>query len=596
MPRRLQDKIHSEKRMDLEKYYEIDEESSIAGFEIWSGYGEQIFNSLLSGSSEQDFDNHLIREYNLKMERMSATPYFFTPYDAGYRFAGLDPDAKAYIEEIQDAGASTNFIQKNAVNNFCHKAKQDGSWNKISRLFLPIWQNEAANKICLKTLNTGAFLGGTRFHEKGHVRFTGGSNGAYFDAGASLSGTISNTSGAFSIFHINRQFNINAFMYLYGAHHGFLGGGRIYNYYYDSSKSQNIVFNSNVFSTKSLNNLGLTTYIRPLTNQGFLLQQNDNQSESKAKNLRRFNLNDAMPSSNLYFGTVNYLDNPHPNRFSGSFGAFGWGEPMNLPEALKFNSNLIELWKGCNDQDNIVISSSTPAFLPYERAYIHSQIESGDYFYMGLQTTTDYAKTIWWDNSSTIDSATDYSNINFSKQKTSEDLISVISIYPSDDEGEDVEDSHITHIKLSSPTNKVMLVDFSKLSQLEFVDLSQNENLSQSILDTENFHPNALNTLTGIDLSYCDFYDLDFALFTGLHYLNVSNNTNLTNISASGLALNSNENNLSFCNLDDQALNYFFSGLAPTQVSGVLIVNDNPGSLTCDIPIATGKGYIVIVE
>lgn len=53
--------------------------------------------------------------------------------------------------------------------------------------------------------------------------------------------------------------------------------------------------------------------------------------------------------------------------------------------------------------------------------------------------------------------------------------------------------------------------------------------------------------------------------------------------------------NFSYNNLSAAALNQLFTDLAPTE-TGVLLVNDNPGSATCDPTIATAKGYIVVTS
>jgi hypothetical protein len=74
MPRHLQSIIHSEK--------------SHSG-SIWSGYNQEIIDLWNSSSAHADFNDHLIREYNRKIDLFNQpTGLFFAPYDAGYRFIG----------------------------------------------------------------------------------------------------------------------------------------------------------------------------------------------------------------------------------------------------------------------------------------------------------------------------------------------------------------------------------------------------------------------------------------------------------------------------------------------------------------------------
>lgn len=73
MPRRLQDKIHSEK-------------STTTG--VWFDYRSGIIDVCTGNSLTEDINDHLIREYNRKVENLDLTGYSFVTYDAGYRFLG----------------------------------------------------------------------------------------------------------------------------------------------------------------------------------------------------------------------------------------------------------------------------------------------------------------------------------------------------------------------------------------------------------------------------------------------------------------------------------------------------------------------------
>jgi len=72
MPRRLQSKIHSEK-------------STVA--QIWTDYKQQIIDLSNASQSKADFNDHLIREFNRKINRFNkSSDLFITPFDAGFRF------------------------------------------------------------------------------------------------------------------------------------------------------------------------------------------------------------------------------------------------------------------------------------------------------------------------------------------------------------------------------------------------------------------------------------------------------------------------------------------------------------------------------
>jgi len=73
-PRNLQSEIHS---------------SYITGSGVWSDYRSQIKTMYDSSSSKEDFNDHLIREYNRKIDRLNQpSGLYITPFDGGFRFIG----------------------------------------------------------------------------------------------------------------------------------------------------------------------------------------------------------------------------------------------------------------------------------------------------------------------------------------------------------------------------------------------------------------------------------------------------------------------------------------------------------------------------
>jgi hypothetical protein len=74
MPRNLQTEIHSD---------------YTTGLATWSGYRGEIKSLYDAATSKEDFNDHLIREYNKKIERLNQpTGLYVSPFDAGRRFTG----------------------------------------------------------------------------------------------------------------------------------------------------------------------------------------------------------------------------------------------------------------------------------------------------------------------------------------------------------------------------------------------------------------------------------------------------------------------------------------------------------------------------
>ena len=74
MPRHLQSQIHSDF-------------SRVSG--TWTGYRAQITGLWGSTINQDDFNNHLIREYNRKIRNLNMpTSIYITPYNAGYSYTG----------------------------------------------------------------------------------------------------------------------------------------------------------------------------------------------------------------------------------------------------------------------------------------------------------------------------------------------------------------------------------------------------------------------------------------------------------------------------------------------------------------------------
>lgn len=116
----------------------------------------------------------------------------------GGMVAGLDPDAKAYINAVIATGISVTSTQRNAINNFVKLEKTTSRWTLHKRLYLPIWGIASANAICLRTGLSGTFVNSPT---QGAGFVQGNGSTSYFDTGISPSsaGFTSTNGSMFSL-------------------------------------------------------------------------------------------------------------------------------------------------------------------------------------------------------------------------------------------------------------------------------------------------------------------------------------------------------------------------------------------------------------
>jgi hypothetical protein len=100
----------------------------------------------------------------------------------GGMVAGLDPDAKSYINAVVATGATVTQTQKNAINAFIESEKAASRYSSIKRLYLPIWGAAAANAIDMITRASGTFVNSPT-HGSGFVK--GNGTTSYFTINAS---------------------------------------------------------------------------------------------------------------------------------------------------------------------------------------------------------------------------------------------------------------------------------------------------------------------------------------------------------------------------------------------------------------------------
>lgn len=101
----------------------------------------------------------------------------------GGMVAGLDPDAKAYVNAVIATGISVTSTQRNAINDFIKAEKDASRYASIKRLYLPIWGTAAANAIDMVTRASGTFINSPT-HGAGFVQGNGLTS--YFNTNATV--------------------------------------------------------------------------------------------------------------------------------------------------------------------------------------------------------------------------------------------------------------------------------------------------------------------------------------------------------------------------------------------------------------------------
>jgi|694.fasta_scaffold62437_5 hypothetical protein len=112
----------------------------------------------------------------------------------GGMVAGLDPDAKSYINAVAATGVTVTQTQKNAINAFVESEKAASRWTLHKRLYLPIWSLASANAIDMVTRASGTFVGSVT-HASGYIQGNGSTG--YFNTNvtpSALSQTLSSAS------------------------------------------------------------------------------------------------------------------------------------------------------------------------------------------------------------------------------------------------------------------------------------------------------------------------------------------------------------------------------------------------------------------
>jgi len=263
-------------------------------------------------------------------------------YSLSYRLGGfspgLDPDAKAYINAVVSDGATVSDDQKEAINTFYKTGKSEGWYSKIKRLYLPIWDIEAANANCMVSATSGSFSDSGVTHELGYVKGDGEAGSFLVDSSGALGDSgVSNG-------------NAHLMVLVYVAETA--GGSSKQNGVADSGTGRTqIQVNTSGFigylpnSTTTATNLETTARgIVLLTSSSTSLRQLHVRNASAMDTVdNTSSVATALPNVRPAFmarntnGTINNWNN-------AGYGAFGYGLDLN---ASQYTLALKNLWEDC---------------------------------------------------------------------------------------------------------------------------------------------------------------------------------------------------------------------------------------------------------
>jgi len=245
-----------------------------------------------------------------------------------------DANAMAYVAAVATAGATVTNGQRTAINTFISGEKTAGRWDKIKRLYFPVWGVTAANAICMKSLTSGTFSGGITHAAKGvyAAGFAGNMN-ANTNLGAL---GVTNTSYHFALlmpdgseenysipFSVNNTANLNS----------------IYPIWSDGFSSLRIM--EKIFSGGFLTNL---PSIMTTGNDSFAgnLYFKERLSGSTGEEIIAGSVTLPFPSANLF---IIGLDNVSYGSMNHPIGAFSASTELSSAQDTAYTTALKTLWE-----------------------------------------------------------------------------------------------------------------------------------------------------------------------------------------------------------------------------------------------------------
>lgn len=321
-PRNLQSKIHSD--------YSAESAN-------WSEYRGLIKDLYDASIAKADFNDHLIREFNRRINRLNlSSDLQIAPFDSGFRFTGTsitsasDPSAQAYVDAITAAGATVTSAQFSAIEAFIVEEKAASRWDLHKRIYLPIWGLAAANAICMKSLTSGTFVSTIDYLSGGIASIDG-----YMDLNANFADLgISFNSYHFAVLYPLLSNNEN-----FEAPFGTIADA--YFLYSDGSFSAsigNVSINSFGFELQPLGILSMggnqnSRYVKRRNSTGVDVQNNSQ------------TITTSPSSDNLYFLARNNYGSSADATCQEIIGAFTISSEMTSSQDTSYTQNLKVLWE-----------------------------------------------------------------------------------------------------------------------------------------------------------------------------------------------------------------------------------------------------------
>ena len=264
----------------------------------------------------------------------------------GSQSAGIDPDAKAYINTIVSAGATVTSTQRNAINTFYKTGKSDGWYSQLKRLYFPIWASASPNAIDMISTLSGSFVGGVTY-ASGYVNGNGATGYFTFDLTPSALGLTTSSGSIYCLVTGTSAINgSNTLMAVQDSSNSsrlwLTSGGsnirsvRVFsasgNSYAETDSRSVIVATRTTTTTNS-------AYKR--TSSGFTTTLNEVTATSPAVGTVQTM---AVMASNIN-GSVSSF-----SAATARFGAYGIGLGLTAAQAESFSLALKNLWETCTGQ------------------------------------------------------------------------------------------------------------------------------------------------------------------------------------------------------------------------------------------------------
>ena len=256
----------------------------------------------------------------------------------GTQTAGIDPDAKAYINAVVGAGATVTSTQRNAINNFYKTGKKDGWYSQLKRMYLPIWAAASPNAIDMVVRTSGTFGGGIT-HSSGYATGNGSTGYFEYDTTAVTQGLSASTGLLFWLSYVGGTVGFQL-----GGFNGTGTGNRAVLYAAPGAiTSEQTTLTTTVFATGGTSfNLGIVLSTRTSTTSHKVFQRRTTFAQrgttvTTAETVASSSVNQAAWARGQGATRTNFSN--------AGLGAHGFGLGMTDLQAENFTLALKTLWE-----------------------------------------------------------------------------------------------------------------------------------------------------------------------------------------------------------------------------------------------------------